>query len=161
MTPENDRIRTSQPFGKAVLLALARSAPAYLAFEEIERRALAIAGTDGGAPPEDLAENLLRAGLSNLVRFKRRSPAFARRAPERPLATALARIQAAEDEWVASLLHQLVKPSDLERFLLRRCDGTRDRAALAALVVAAVREGELEGAGPTPSPAERLQAAAE
>ena len=61
------------------------------------------------------------------------APALAGTASERPVASALARLQAAEGMRVTTLLHTSVEVGDeLGRRLIRLLDGTRDRAALTA-----------------------------
>jgi hypothetical protein len=82
---------------------------------------------------EAVAEALRRAYAANLVRLHIWSPALATAAPERPRASALARLQAAEGTRVTTLLHTSVEVGDeLGRRLIRLLDGTRDRAALTA-----------------------------
>jgi len=62
---------------------------------------------------------------------------------EHPRATRLARYQAEQGEFVTNLWHEAVRLSDVERHLLRHLDGERDRASLAELLLATVREGKL------------------
>jgi SAM-dependent methyltransferase len=74
---------------------------------------------------------LLRAYAANLVHMHVWAPALATTAPERPVASALARLQAAEGTYVTTLRHTGVEvPDDLGRRLIGLLDGTRDRAAL-------------------------------
>jgi SAM-dependent methyltransferase len=80
-----------------------------------------------------VAETLRRAYAANLVRLHVWSPRLATAASERPVASALARLQAAEGTRVTTLLHTSVEIGDeLGRRLIRLLDGTRDRAALTA-----------------------------
>jgi hypothetical protein len=56
----------------------------------------------------------------------------------------LARLQAENEDTVATLRHTGVRVEGaLERALLRRLDGTRDRAALVAELAALVESGEI------------------
>src|SRR5262249_15190105 len=54
---------------------------------------------------------------------------------ERPVASPLARRQAATDAPVTSLRHRLVTLSEFDRVILRHLDGTRDRAALLGVLL--------------------------
>ena len=80
-----------------------------------------------------VAETLQRAYAANLVRLHVWAPRLATAPGERPVASALARLQAAEGTRVTTLLHATVEvPDELGRRLIRLLDGTRDRAALLA-----------------------------
>ena len=80
-----------------------------------------------------VAETLRRAYAANLVRLHVWSPRMATAPSERPVASALARLQAAEGTRVTTLLHTSVEVGDeLGRRLIQLLDGTRGRAALTA-----------------------------
>jgi SAM-dependent methyltransferase len=80
-----------------------------------------------------VAEMLRRAYAANLVRLHVWAPRLTTTPSERPVASALARLQAAEGTRVTTLLHTSVEVGDeLGRRLIRLLDGTRDRAALLA-----------------------------
>jgi hypothetical protein len=78
-----------------------------------------------------------------LVELWLRQPAFAIEAGPRPVASPVARIQAAGDHRVTNLRHEVANLAPLEARLLRLLDGTRDRAALLDALLQGVREGEL------------------
>jgi methyltransferase-like protein len=78
------------------------------------------------------------------VDFHMRPPFFAPQAGERPVGSALARLQARDKGLVTNLKHQNVAVDALPRVLLEVCDGTRDRAALLDRVLAGAYNGELE-----------------
>jgi methyltransferase-like protein len=101
------------------------------------------AGAGDGGGPELLAQALLRCYLSNLVALHVHPPAPARDVGPRPVASALARLQADADGRVTNLRHRLVRLNDLDRFVLRLLDGRRDRTALQEVLAAAVAEGQL------------------
>jgi SAM-dependent methyltransferase len=85
------------------------------------------------AEPADDAvlETLLRAYAADLVHLHVWAPALATAPSERPVASALARLQAAEGTRVTTLRHTSVEVTDeLGRRLIGLLDGTRDRAAL-------------------------------
>jgi SAM-dependent methyltransferase len=91
-------------------------------------RALPVADlTDDDA----VCEALLQAYASNVVQLHLWAPALAAEAPERPVASAVARVQAARGTRVTNLRHASVEvPDELGRRLIGLLDGTRDRAAL-------------------------------
>jgi hypothetical protein len=90
-------------------------------------RALPVAELDGGA----VREILLRAYAANVVQLHMWAPALAAEPAERPVASALARLQAARGSRITNLLHESVDvPDELGRRLITLLDGTRDRAAL-------------------------------
>ena len=78
---------------------------------------------------------LTDAYVSNLVTLHVHSPPLVTVAGERPVAGALARLEAATRDDLTSLLHTRVKLPDANaRRLLALLDGTRDRTALAAAI---------------------------
>ena len=78
-----------------------------------------------------VAETLRRAYAANLVHLHVWAPDAATAPSERPVASALARLQAAEGTRVTTLRHTGVEVPDVRgRRLIRLLDGTRDRAAL-------------------------------
>jgi hypothetical protein len=92
-----------------------------------------------------LGQSLLTCytSASSLVELHVHPPRLALIPGERPLATPLARLQATRGNQVTNLRHELVGLGDFERHVLRHLDGTRDRAALADVLTALVREGAL------------------
>jgi SAM-dependent methyltransferase len=106
--------------------------------------AVAVAELDGDA----VCEALLRAYAANLVQLHVWAPTLATTPSERPQASALARLQAAEGTRVTTLRHGSIEVSDdLGRRLITLLDGTRDRAALQAAIgrPAAELERSLQG----------------
>ena len=78
-----------------------------------------------------VAETLRRAYAANLVHLHVWAPAAATVPSERPVASALARLQATEGTRVTTLRHTGVEvPDERGRRLIQLLDGTRDRAAL-------------------------------
>ena len=76
-------------------------------------------------------EALMRAYAANFVQLHVWAPAIASTPSERPVASALARLQAARGTRVTNLRHGSVEvPDELGRRLIALLDGTRDRAAL-------------------------------
>jgi SAM-dependent methyltransferase len=82
----------------------------------------------GGEP---VRETLLRAYLAAFLELHVWAPPLVTVASERPVASALARLQAAEGTRITTLRHVSIDvPDELGRRLIGLLDGTRDRAAL-------------------------------
>jgi hypothetical protein len=118
--PRGASLTTDEPAAKAAMLALGGAWP----------DAVPVAELGDGEPLHGL---LLQAYAANLVQLHVWTPALATAPSERPVASPLARIQAAEGTRVTNLRHATVEvPDDLGRRLITLLDGTRDRAALLA-----------------------------
>jgi methyltransferase-like protein/ubiquinone/menaquinone biosynthesis C-methylase UbiE len=127
---------------KAALMALYDAWPRPLPFRalwsEVQSRlpSLAAQGARGlEYGPPALADAMLRCYLSNLVALHLQPPSFVLEVSARPVASPLARIQAATSSRVTNRRHRLVELGDLDRELVRYLDGSRDRAALVEVLV--------------------------
>jgi methyltransferase-like protein/ubiquinone/menaquinone biosynthesis C-methylase UbiE len=78
-----------------------------------------------------------------LVELHAHAPRLVQEISARPLASALARVQAQASAVVTNLRHEMVRLSDLERHLLGLLDGTRDQGALLSDIENAVDQGLL------------------
>lgn len=117
--PRGASLTTDDAAVKAALVALGEAWP----------RALPVAGLGGDA----VGEALLRAYSVGLVQLHVWTPEIATAPSERPVASAVARLQAAEGTRITTLRHTSIDvPDDLGRRLITLLDGTRDRAALLA-----------------------------
>jgi SAM-dependent methyltransferase len=115
--PRGATITTDHDAVKAALVALGDAWPG----------AVAVAELDGDA----VCEALLRAYAVNLVQLHVWTPEIATAPSERPVASALARLQAAAGSRITNLRHGTIDvPDELGRRLITLLDGTRDRAAL-------------------------------
>ena len=118
--PRGASLTTDEPAAKAAMLALGAAWP----------DAVPVAELGSGEPLHGL---LLQAYAANLVQLHVWTPALATAPSERPVASPLARLQAAEGTRVTNLRHATVEvPDELGRRLITLLDGTRDRAALLA-----------------------------
>jgi len=131
--PEGAALSTADPLLKAALLSLAEAWPRPLPLDVLADRAAARlpptpAGGAGG--PRALAGPLLDAYLAHLVELHVHASPFVPDVTERPVASPLARLQAADSPWVTNLRHRTVDLGPLDRVVLRLLDGTRGRAAL-------------------------------
>jgi SAM-dependent methyltransferase len=115
--------------GSAAVARLALARPRSLPFAELL----------GGADPDALAGDLWRAFRAGEIELSAAPDRHVTVAGERPVASPVARWQAARGPELTSLAHDPVRLDDpLGRLLVRLCDGTRDRAALTEALVAAV-----------------------
>jgi SAM-dependent methyltransferase len=118
--PRGASLTTDHEGVKGALVALGEAWPGALPVAEL-------AGGDG----EAVCAALLRAYPAGLVQLHVWAPALASAPSERPVASALARVQAATGTRVTNLRHAGVDvPDALGRRLITLLDGTRDRAAL-------------------------------
>jgi methyltransferase-like protein len=146
--PRDSSSSTANPLVKAALVHLAESWPRAVPFAGlcgVARARLGPAGEHGAAGvAEDtrtLGMNLLHLYTANLVELHVHSPAFVLEVGERPVASPLARLQAAAGAAATNLRHERIPLDELDRQVLRHLDGSRDRAALLDVLT------ELEGDG--------------
>lgn len=130
-------VSTNEPVAKGALVRLAQAWPSGIAFDRL--------ASDLGLETEErralLAVTLLRCYLSGVVELHTRPPVCAVQAGARPVASPVARWQAARQARVTNLLHRAVELPDAERLLLRLLDGTRDRQGVLEALVDAVASG--------------------
>jgi hypothetical protein len=136
-SPRGAKVETDFALGKAALAILEAVWPGPLSFEDLFQQAGArlkqagetVASSDAR---DSLCEFLLRLYGAGLVEFRTTSPGVAATAGERPVASPIARWQAARGDFVTSLFHLPVKVEDeIGRHLLTWLDGTRNRSVLA------------------------------
>jgi methyltransferase-like protein/cyclopropane fatty-acyl-phospholipid synthase-like methyltransferase len=154
---EGRTISTNIPVVKAALRILYDVWPRPLAFAELwdAVRGRLGEGLGGGHGPEILAATLLDCYLSRLVALHVHRMRFTVEVSDRPLVSALARLQAREGNAVVNQRHRLVLLNDLDRLVLGCLDGTRDRAAVLEAVVQVATAGGLtietpDGLPPSP-----------
>ncbi len=128
------RFQTDFQQGKAALARLRAAWPSPVAFDELVRE-LAQPGAGAEAPVEDLpgklADFLLELYGGGMVQFHTTRPICAATPGVRPVASPVARWQAARGHFVTTAFHLTIKLEDeIGRKLLTSLDGTRDRAAL-------------------------------
>jgi hypothetical protein len=128
------RFRTAGPlsgFGgetDPVLEALASLTPPPVAFEELRRH------TDLGT--EELVDALFDAARRGRVTMHLDPPRHTRADAERPRISALARLQAVDQQYCTTLLGGVVQPQGpVVRALIQFADGSRDREQLRTALV--------------------------
>lgn len=144
-------VTTYSPLVKAALMELFDARPRAVAFEALQEGVRRRLGGGGRGPSrsdaEDrsgLGESLLRLYLSGLVDLHLRPPRLAATVPERPVASPLARLQAAERPVVTNLLRRRIGLDELNRAVLVLLDGSRTAGDVLDAIVARVAAGELE-----------------
>lgn len=129
-------VSTNHSLLKAAFLCLSQQWPRAVALDELRRMAMGCldqAGVpvdDSSRSQLDLAEGVLKSYLAGLVELHLHQPAFVLEAGERPLASPLARLQAASGARITNMTHKQAELDELDRQLLVHLDGSRDRAGL-------------------------------
>jgi SAM-dependent methyltransferase len=131
--PRGSVLSASHPLVKGALAALGDRAGERVPYRDLLDGAARRGGRPSPLSAEDeqgLVESLVVAWLGGFVELHSHMGRAARSPTERPLASPLARLQAAGGRRVSSLRHRVVELEDPDRRLLCLLDGTRDRAAL-------------------------------
>ena len=165
--PDGNALSTNMPVAKALLLHLGTQWPRRVPFPEaceaVSARLHAF-GCPWTAGADELQRTVAGIALdcfpSHFVEMHAYSPPFVVRPGERPLASPLARLQATRGtRLVTNLLHVVTELHPIQRIILELLDGTRDRGAILASLVASAQSGLLnieEEGGPVRDP-ERLR----
>jgi SAM-dependent methyltransferase len=91
-------------------------------------------GADAVRDDPDLTSDLLRCYRLRVVEFWAHRWPFVSKVSDRPLASPMARYQAALGETVTNLRHEAGRLDEFGRMVLRHLDGTRDRAEILGLL---------------------------
>ena len=162
--PNGATLSTPSALTKAALLTLIERWPLALPFAELVTAARARQQENAGkvdattlvSDTQKLGDEILPFYAAGVLELRVWSPRVGASASERPTASPLARLQAAQGEQVTNLLHQSVTLDGLNRVLLPLLDGSRDRDALVAALAQRTAEGALnvrqQGAVLTPGP---------
>lgn len=149
--PLKSSIGTDSPLIKAALAALGEAWPQAVHFHDLLAVARAACGRgngpDGASMDEDirvLGDLLLRAYAGGIIELYVHPPRFVVQPGERPVVSPLARLQSREDGKVINLRHYNIEVDNpVGRYLLRRLDGSLDRAGLVDDLAALVDSGDL------------------
>lgn len=153
--PDGAVLSTDHPVTKAAMMYLDQISPRALAFDTLLEEARQRVYVKGVPEPdavtqardaETLAANILKAisYSMRLVELHVDTPDFTLQAGQRPVASAVARLQAQEGSAkVASLRHERVKLDQISRYLLPYLDGNHDRAMLLDRLMILVEEGKI------------------
>lgn len=142
---------TSNRLTKAALMYLKEVHPRHVHFQELYVTALARVGTSrpGGAhdptsSAKTLANNLLVGYTIDLLEITLHPPRCVVQVSPRPLASPLARLQAARGNRVTTQLHGTVGLDAFGQRLLSRLDGSHRRSDLLACAEEAIEAGEVK-----------------
>jgi methyltransferase-like protein len=138
------------PAAKAALEAIGAAWPRAVAFDallhdvtaKLSGGAVQVVGLDD-AERDELARNLIECIVNDLVEVHSDTDRFTTEISARPQVGTWTRAEAAASERVTNRRHQPVLLDEMSRNLLQFLDGTRDRAALLAVLVAAAERGQL------------------
>lgn len=141
--PGRGTFKVNHPVAKAALADLGGAWPRRLHFDELLARCSGRLGVPTDADARVLEDFLLTGYGANIVSLHAHAPRVATEPGDRPVASALARAQAARRPLVSNLNGTTVDLSGpVPRRLVRLLDGTRDRDALARdLAAACLRDG--------------------
>ncbi|MEX2119694.1 MAG: class I SAM-dependent methyltransferase [Pirellulales bacterium] len=147
-------LSTNHPLVKAALVLLYEESPRRLAFDRLWEMVLGRLGClepghsagdvrFGPADWPSLAAALLQCWGSGLVHLHLHPAKLVLEAGERPLASPLARLQAARGGSVTNMRHYEIQITSVDAAVLRHLDGSRGRAELAETLAGLVASGEL------------------
>ncbi|MBW1862161.1 MAG: methyltransferase regulatory domain-containing protein [Deltaproteobacteria bacterium] len=154
----------SHPVTRAALLHLSGIWPERLQFKELlgvaKDHVCHVSGNMGNASEQEkltddfsvLADTLLTAYSANIVELHIYAPHFVQEPGDRPVASALSRIQAQTDSLVTNLCHRTIGMEETYgRILLPLLDGTRDINAIHEEMVETIRLEKIPLNGKYPS----------
>jgi methyltransferase-like protein len=153
--PQNESVKPRHPIIKAALQYLGQIWPQAVAFDKLEAAASACVhpGEEVDAAQRAEERHLLASALincclkSHLVDLHVHAPTVVATASERPVASLLARYQAVASGQrlpkVTNVYHYNIQLNDVERLVLPRLDGTRDRDTLLDELSGMVQRGVL------------------
>jgi hypothetical protein len=150
--PRGSEVRVAAPLSKMAMLVLARDYPKGYRLGELAALAAGALSQQRIAPEPD-ARDKLRAGLWQLARHleievRLDAPVLRTTPSERPIATTLARHEAASRPAWTTALHSSLPLVPVDRAILARLDGSRSQSEIVEALVQAIEAGELplEGA---------------
>jgi methyltransferase-like protein len=144
----NRGIRTAHPLIKAALTCLNDVCPYSVSLTELHTAALGVLSPDWRqqekvANLDTLAWGMLPPVLSGMIELSVHPPQCAVDVSRYPLASDLARRQAASGEAVTNRRHQIIRLDALARHIIVRLDGHCDRATISANIKEEVDSGVL------------------
>ncbi|HEX4128839.1 MAG TPA: class I SAM-dependent methyltransferase [Pirellulales bacterium] len=158
-TPDGIEVTSDHPLAKLALVTLAQVFPRPVRLDElwqqVERQLVARPTLDDTRLQIDrrtLAQLVLNSYIAGLVELHTYAAPYVVEPTERPVASAVARLQARHTSRVATLRHYMTDLSDFDVAVLRNLDGSRDRAALVEALGHAVASGELQHEAKPDSP---------
>jgi hypothetical protein len=144
--PTGGTIKAGRRIIRAALAQLSSIWPASVSVPELLEMALRHPDArmeTGFDPAAALQNTLLECFSRGMVDLSALPMTCARRPGRCPLASPLARAQAERSLLITSMRHEMVQVEPIHAFILRLLDGSRDRAALLDLMIAAAMDGTL------------------
>jgi methyltransferase-like protein/cyclopropane fatty-acyl-phospholipid synthase-like methyltransferase len=144
-------INTTDTFLKAAIKALAESAPSILTYQDILKTARRTARAVLGAVPpnqDEIEEHTLRSNLLNLcskgfVEVLTEPVRVSAVVPPKPYLSGLVRHQAMNARLITNWLHVGVPADIFAKFVMKACDGTRNRDEIVSALIHEVQAGKL------------------
>jgi methyltransferase-like protein/ubiquinone/menaquinone biosynthesis C-methylase UbiE len=149
--PAGAELETRHSLVKVALTQLGKIWPQSLAFEDLLTDAQAhLGGNHENSPTEEdrlaLAKALMQAHLAACLELHAYQAPFVTVVNHRPVASALARLQARKGSSISTLRHEALRLDDsLSRQLVLLLDGTRDHADLSETLSALIKSGAITG----------------
>ena len=146
------RATIDRPFAKTLMVTLFEVWPRAIGFEELWERMRSRLGHDTALMPasdeesrELLAAQLLQAYMANFLALQSQPFHFTLKPGVRPVASPLARYQAAKGHSeVTTLRHRVTNVDDFDQIVLQLLDGTRDRDSILADLLELAHAGRLQ-----------------
>jgi methyltransferase-like protein len=124
-------LKTDHPLAKTAFLALRERWPAAMSFDELLTAVTRLGGELKADDAATLEQILVAAFGLRMVELTAEPWRAVAEPPPQPIASAIARREAASSDVLTSLMHRRIRlDGPLALDLLRLCDGTRDRRAL-------------------------------
>jgi hypothetical protein len=146
--PSNQDLLANTPLWKGAVLCLAEAWPGNIPFAELASMARARAGmqqvTDVNLLQKEeflLGKSILEMHLSGFVELHAEPSRFCTQMRDRPVASRLARRQAASGNRITNLRHEFVEVEGLARHLLPHLNGSNNRADLMRIASRLVDDG--------------------
>jgi methyltransferase-like protein/cyclopropane fatty-acyl-phospholipid synthase-like methyltransferase len=144
-------LSTNRPFLKHAIMVLGENFPATMTFEQLRKQTRERLGgvTDNPLQPTEdsklLAMGLLNCYLtSDMIELHGMPITFAKTPSEKPMALPMARIMAKQSMAISNRRHEVVRLSELDRYLIPMLDGTADRPQLVRQLTELAVSGQLQ-----------------
>ncbi len=151
LTPTGTKHNIVDALTKTALVLLAERWPLCVPFEELAAMCHATVRQHGGEASAEISaddlklfgDRMLQGYAARVVELRVAAPRLAATASTRPVASPLARLQAARGAAVTNLRHEPVILPEVPRRMLPLLDGTRDIEALVADIVKLAQDGKI------------------
>jgi SAM-dependent methyltransferase len=138
--PGRRSLSTGEPALKSALIALHRARPLAMEYGHLLAE---VRSALGGVDEQIFSRSMLACATASLVELHTHLPPIAARPGARPLASPLARRQAAAGKVVVDLRHRSVQLDGLSAAVLSLLDGSGDRGGLCDAIAGRIRAGGL------------------